>query len=358
MFRTSSLQLLRLFGIPVRVHFTFLFLVLYVSVYSASTGQPALLAMTLVMLVFACVVLHELGHALAARQFGIETREIVLYPIGGVARLEGMPAGVPELVIAAAGPLVNLVLASLTAVVMWTTETPFLASVDAGGPNAVLAWLLWANLGLFLFNLLPAFPMDGGRILRAGLSIFFGQDRATRWASLTGQTLAVIMGLFAIFGPGRNFVLLIIAVFVFMGAGQEAAYHRMRALVRDRTAGEAMMTRFEVLAPQDTLEWAGRLFLATHQRDFPVIDAWGRVSGVLDRGALLGGLSRLGRGGAVLNSMSREAVMVSRETPLEDVLRLLQSQRGGVVLVVEDDRLEGVITLEKLMQMIEIIRRL
>ena len=118
------------------------------------------------------------------------------------------------------------------------------------------------------------------------------------------------------------------------------------------------MTRIEVLAPQDSLEWAGRLFLATHQRDFPVVDAWGRVAGLLDRDALLAGLAARGREGAVLDAMSREVVTVAPDHPLEEVLRVLQSQRGRPILVVEDERLVGMVTLEKLMQMIEVIRRL
>ncbi len=357
MFSNNSILLLTVFGIPIRVHLTFVFLVLFVSVYAASTGQPALQALLLVGLVFASVVLHELGHALAARRFGIDTREIVLYPIGGVARLDGMPTGIGELVIAAAGPLVNLAIAAGGALTMVALGMPFQATAGDSSSAGLISWLVVANVGLFLFNLLPAFPMDGGRILRASLSFVVGQDRATKWAAMTGQVMAVMMAMFAIFG-GATPVLLFIALFVFLGAGQEASFHRTQSMVRDRYAREAMMTRFEVLKPQDTLEWASRVLLATHQRDFPVVDVWGRAAGVLDRPSLLAGLSTLGRDGAVLNAMIREVAVVGPDAPLEEVTRLLQGRQVSVVLVVDDDALIGMITLEKLMQMIEVVKRL
>lgn len=353
----GSLQLLKVAGIPIRVHFTFLFLVLWFAFYTANLGEPASMAMLLLLLVFACVVLHELGHALVARRFGLETREIVLYPIGGVARLMGSPSGVAELVIAAAGPLVNLVLATILIFVMSALQISFDLEAEAASA-ALMSRLLFANLLLFGFNLLPAFPMDGGRILRAVLSLFVGEVEATRFAAMVGQGMALLMALFAMVGPGGNLVLLLIAVFVFFGAGQEAAFNRTRLMVRGRRAAEAMTTRFERLAPQDPLEWAARLYLATPQRDFPVVDAWGRVAGLLDRAALLGGLAALGRDSAVLEAMRREVRTVAPDAPLELVLRQLVAAPQEPLLVVEDDKLLGMVDAEKIRQLIEVTRRI
>lgn len=352
---SGSLRLFDLFGIPVRVHFTFLFLVLWLALFTGTRAAPASMSLLLFGLIIASVVLHELGHALAARSFGIDTREIVLYPIGGLARLDRVPSGQAELVIAASGPLVNLGVALGLTLVMETFGLPW----DFGsGFGAVLPWIAVANLVLCLFNLLPAFPMDGGRILRAFLTLFIAEEQATRVAATVGQGLAILLALMALFGPGRNLVLLLVALFVFFGASQEAAYNRTRTLVLGRTAREAMMTKLEKLAPQDSLEWATRLFLATTQRDFPVIDGWGRVAGVLDRASLLRGLALFGRSGAVLQAMNREPTKVAPTTPLEEVLRLLGGASTSSVLVVEDDRLAGVITLEKVGQLIQVLPRL
>jgi Zn-dependent protease/CBS domain-containing protein len=355
--RGGSLQLLQLFGIPIRVHFTFLFLVVWFAVYAASVGESAALAMLQLAMVFLCVVLHELGHALVARRFGVETQEIVLYPIGGMARLTRIPSGFAELAIAAAGPLVNLVIGGAGLAAMAAFQVPFeLAGATLG--HSLLSRLVLANLLLFLFNLLPAFPMDGGRILRAAMTFVFAEERATRIAAAIGQGMAVLLALLAFFGPGSNLILLLIALFVFVGAGQEAAMNRTRSMVRGRTAGEAMMTRFETLKPQDSLEWAARLCLATHQRHFPVVDAWGRVAGLLDRAALLGGLSTLGRDAAVLEAMRRGVEGVSPAAPLEEVLRRLLSSQQETVLVVEDDRLLGMLDLDKVSHFVDVTRRI
>jgi len=222
-----------------------------------------------------------------------------------------------------------------------------------------LVWqLLYANITLFVFNLIPAFPMDGGRILRASLSLALGQERATVIASRVAQGLAILFAIVALFPPPVKPVLLLIALFVFLGAGQEEAYQRGRAAVRGLTAREAMVTRFETLAPQDSLGKAAELLLATHQQDFPVIDLWGRVAGVLSRSALLTGLAGEGRDVAVLEAMDREVATVRPEMPLEDVLLSLQGRPSAPILVVGDRGLEGMITLENFGELIEVSRSL
>jgi stage IV sporulation protein FB len=354
---TGSVQLMTLFGIPVRVHFTFLFLVLLVAGLLASTGEPAVLAAGTLAAVFGCLVLHELGHALVARRLGIGTREIVLLPIGGITRFTGIPSGSAELLIAAAGPAVNLAAAVGLALAITVLGVPW-ALVSENWLAALLGRLVLANVLIFAFNLLPAFPMDGGRILRASLSFVLSEDRATRVAASVGQGIAIMLALFALFGPARNLMLLVIALVVFFGASQEASFNRTRTMVRGRVAREAMMTRFERLQPQDPLSWATRLFLATHQRHFPVIDAWGRVAGLLDRAALIDGLSTRGPDVAVLEVMRRQVPIVPPEAELADVLRALQGRPDLPALVVDDDQLLGMIDLEKIVQFNEVTRRL
>jgi stage IV sporulation protein FB len=354
-----SFRIGTLLGIPIRVHFTFLLLLVWFGSVSSEQGRGFLGGVVFLVLLFACVVLHELGHALAARRYGVRTSEIVLYPIGGVARLERLPSGKAELVIAIAGPVVNLVLAAL----LWGG----LRLTDARAPGlsedlltaAPVAWqLLAANLTLFFFNLIPAFPMDGGRILRAALSIFLGQTRATTIAARIGQGLALLFAILAIYPPPVRPTLLLIAMFVFLGAGQENAYQRGRAAVRGLTARQAMVTRFETLAPQDSLERAAQLLLATHQQDFPVVDLWGRVAGVLPRAGLLAALSSGGRERAVLEAMDREVTSVAPETPLEEVLARFQASPGKPIVVVGERGLEGMITLENFGELIEVSKSL
>jgi stage IV sporulation protein FB len=346
----------RLAGIPVRIHLTFFLLLLWFGNVSASEGEGFFGGVVFMLLLFACVVLHELGHALTARHWGVRTSEIVLYPFGGVARVDRMPSGRAELVIALAGPLVNLVLAGMLGVALFVLRSHSPGTLEELIADAPVLWqLLWANLILFGFNLLPAFPMDGGRVLRAALSLVLGEARATQIAATVGQGLALVFAVLAFVPPPVKPMWLLIAFFVFVGAGQEAAYQKSRAAVRGLTARDAMVTRFETLAPQDPMARAAELLLATQQQDFPVLDAWGRVAGVLHRSALLAGLATEGgKETAVLEAMDREPPQVRPDTPLEEILRLFQSRPTQPILVVGDAGLEGMITLDNFGELLEI----
>jgi len=353
--RGWSLRLGSVMGIPVRIHFTFLLLLIWFGANSRRQGHDVALSVIFLLLVFGCVVLHELGHAAMARRFGVRTREIVLYPIGGVARLENIPHGRAELWIALAGPAVNLVLALGLAV---------LAAAAAGAgsgtgllrvPADLLLWLPWINLTLCLFNLLPAFPMDGGRVLRAVLSFSMPPERATQIAATVGQAASVLFaGLFLL--PPHNPLWLLIALFVFIGAAAETAVQGQVAAVRGRRAREAMITSFETLAPQDSLGRAAERLLATHQHDFPVVDAWQRVVGVLSRALLLDGLARHGSTRATLEVMDRDVAIVAPDDDLDRVLERLRARPQTPVIVVEDGRMLGMITLENLAEFIQIAR--
>ena len=342
-----SFQVATLLGIPIRVHVTFLILLVWFGTMAAATNQDVGSELAFVIGVFACVVLHELGHAAMAKRFGVKTREIILYPIGGVARLERIPGGVAELLIALAGPAVNVVLVAVGVAFLAMTDLPPAMSFAFPWEGAGIAQkLVWANLMLVLFNMIPAFPMDGGRVLRGLLSIGLGQDRATRIATFVGQAFAalfVVMGLW-----NAQFLLVFIGVFVFLGASQEAAYQRSRAAVAGHVARDAMISRFETLQPQDSLARAAELLLSTHQHDFPVLDAWQRIAGVLPRVRLLEGLARSGSATAVLDVMHREPVVVAPDLPLETVLQHLQADPSRPLLVVEGGKLIGMLTLENL----------
>ncbi len=350
-----SLRVGTALGIPIRIHFTFLLLLVWYAVASTARGENPVRAIVFLVLLFACVALHEMGHAVMAKAFGVSTREIVLYPIGGIARLENIPGGKAELCISLAGPGVNLVLAILLLALMGLLGIPWIATPERiFSPGNLAQQVLVANVALCLFNLIPAFPMDGGRALRAALSFLLPEDRATNAAAAVGQAIAILFGALGLFTS--NWVLVFIALFVFLGASQEAAFHRRRAMVLGRTAREAMITRFEVLAPQDTLGRAAEHLLATCQQDFPVLDAWNRVAGVLPRSVLMQGLAREGASGAVLDVMRREFPTVLPDADLAEVLKVLQADPMVPVLVLEEERLLGMITLENLTEFIEIAK--
>ena len=282
-----SLKLGRLLGIDVYIHFTFLLLLGFIGLShwmaDRSLGAAAN-GMIFFLCLFACVLLHEYGHALMARRYGIPTKDITLLPIGGVARLERMPdKPIQELWVALAGPAVNVVIAA--ALGAWLTFTNAWEPISAlsATKGGLLERLFAVNIFLVVFNLLPAFPMDGGRVLRSLLAMRLEYARATRIAARIGQGMAVLFGFAGLFG---NPMLLLIALFVWIGAGQEAAAVEMKSSFAGVRVREAMLTDFRGLSPQDTVGDAARLLLAGSQQDFPVLEK-GEVVGVLTHTRLL-----------------------------------------------------------------------
>jgi len=270
-----AFRIFRVAGIDVRVHWTFLLLVAWFAWTRSLNGGGmvgAAIGAGFILALFVCVLLHEFGHAFAARAFGIRTPDITLLPIGGVARLERMPRTPwQELVVALAGPAVNVVIAGATLLIMGVSAR----FGDFGETsNNFPATLASVNISLALFNLIPAFPMDGGRILRALLAMKFTYVQATKWAARVGQVLAVG---FAIFGLMGNPMLLLIAIFIYSGAGQEAAFAEMQASAAAVTLGQAMITKFVVLHTIDPREVVEQTLLAHSQPVFPVLDAGQRV---------------------------------------------------------------------------------
>ena len=351
-----TLQIGTMFGIPIRVHATFILLLVWFAMWAAAWSRNVPREIVLILVLFACVLLHEMGHALMARRFGVATSEIVLYPFGGVARMQSMPSGWAELAIAVAGPLVNLVLAAICLAVMMAKNVPLPSLRGSPLQSGLVQQMLLFNGMLLLFNMIPAFPMDGGRVLRAILALGLGQQTATRIASFVGQVLAV--GFVVLGFKTGNFILAFIGLFVFLGATQEVAVQKNRTAVAGHTAREAMITQFQTLAPQDTLGRAADLLLATQQHDFPVLDGWNRIAGMMPRARLLEGLARSGRDTAVLDVMQRDPVTVPPEADLESVLQVLQGDPGRPLLVVENGLLRGMITFENLAEFIVLSRQL
>ncbi len=344
----------RIAGIDLNVHATFFLLVGWVAISAYTTRQSlgdALAGVVFIICLFAIIVLHELGHALMARRFGIGTRDITLLPIGGVARLERMPEDPKqELLVALAGPAVNVVLALgfLLLTVLRGGLGGFDEAVRAGG--GFLDQMVWVNVALVVFNMLPAFPMDGGRVLRALLALRMSYVRATQVAAGIGQTMAVLFGFLGLF---TNPFLVLIAFFVWLGAAGEASLVRLRSALAGVPVHAAMITHFRTLAPHDALARAVDLVLEGFQQDFPVLEG-GRVVGVLTRARLVEGLARVGEGAPVASVMERAVRGVDPEEPLEEVLIRLQGDAGGSLPVIRDQRLVGLLTTDNLSELLMI----
>lgn len=332
----------RIAGIDLHVHVTFLLLLGWVAISYYTVRQSvtdAVVGVVFILSLFAIVVLHELGHALTARRFGIPTRNITLLPIGGIARLERMPDDPKrELLVALAGPAVNVVLAAILYVVLQlgAGTAPPTDMVGAGG--SFLSRLLWINVTLAAFNLLPAFPMDGGRVLRAWLAMRMDYARATRVAATVGQAMAVIFGFVGLF---YNPFLVLIALFVWMGAAAEAATVQMRSTVGGVPVQRAMITDFRALAPGDSLARAVDYVLAGFQEDFPVVDG-GRLAGVLTRADLLRALAQRGIEARVGDVMQRDFETADPRDMLETVMERLQRRR--LLPVLQNGLLVGLLT--------------
>lgn len=341
-----SFSIGRYLGIDLRIHATFLLLLAFLTgVQWLQTGSAAaaLGGLAFFVALFVCVVLHEYGHALAARRYGVGTRDITLLPIGGVARLERMPESPrQELWIALAGPAVNVVIAVLLALWLGATgQFGALVSFDPiEGPFA--ARLLAVNLFLVAFNLLPAFPMDGGRVLRAVLAMRLNHARATRIAANIGQGMAIVFGVLGLFG---NPMLILIALFVWIGAAEEASAAELKDTLRGLPAREAMLTDFITLDERDTIGDAARLLLAGSQRDFPVMDG-ASVVGIVTHDRLLRALRESGEHVGVTAIVDRTFDIASVDEPLEDVLGRREPERCGVVPVYSGARLVGLITAD------------
>jgi Zn-dependent protease/CBS domain-containing protein len=350
-----SIRLFSVAGTAVRIHPTFfLLLAFYAAIGWNAGGAPgAIYLVILIALLFVCVVLHEFGHVFAARAYGIRTSDVTLLPIGGVASLERMPEKPSqEIVVALAGPAVNVLIAFGLAFFLGANLDLTQMARLGQGPSTLVQDIAVANLWLCLFNLIPAFPMDGGRVLRALLAIPMGYTRATRLAATIGQGLAFMFALLGLLG---NPLLILIAVFIFLAASGEAGYVQAREYTRGYLASHAMITAYQALAPSSVADDAAALLLRTTQQEFPVVDGAGVMRGVLTRDALITALQKTGGATPVLDIMDRDIPTVPENACLDNVFQRLQRTGGRLVGVVDPaGRLVGYITAENLSELIMI----
>jgi Zn-dependent protease/predicted transcriptional regulator len=335
-------------GIAVYVHATFVLLLGWIALTHWMQYQsliPALTGVAFILSLFLCVVLHEYGHALTARTFGIATKDITLLPIGGVARLERIPDKPnQELWVALAGPAVNAVIAALLAAYLSLTGH-FQPVQQIGLTHGVfLERVMFANLFLVGFNMIPAFPMDGGRVLRALLAKRMEYARATRIAASIGQGLAFVFGFLGLF---TNPFLVFIAFFVWIGAAQEAAMTETKSVLGSVSAKDAMIPEFRTLSPRDELSQAVKLILNGWQQDFPVVDQ-GRVVGMLLRSDMIATLAGGEAHASVREAMREDFPVASPMEPLHSIFMRLHDTQAATVPIVENGRLVGLITLENM----------
>ena len=343
-----SFKIGKLAGVDVFIHFTFFLLLAWVAYlhYSqaASIGAAAS-GVIFILLIFGCVVLHELGHALAAKKYGIKTRDIILLPIGGVARLEKMPdQPQQELWVALAGPAVNVVIAALLAVFLFITNSFTPVSQLASGTVSLAERVMAVNIFLVLFNMIPAFPMDGGRVLRALLATRIPYTRATQFAATLGQGIAVLFGIAGLF---LNPFLLFIAFFVWIGAAQESNLVQMKSALSGIPVRQAMLTNFKTINRSNTLQHAVQLTLSGAQKDFPVMEN-GSVEGVLTQSDLLSALSKNGKHSYVDDAMQRHFITVDAHDMLETAFRKLKECNCHTLPVVRDKSVVGLLTMDNL----------
>jgi len=351
----------RVAGIKLRVHATFLILLAWLALVDyreTGTAAGALRGTLFMLALFGSVLLHELGHAVAARRFGVATRDITLLPIGGVARLDHIPEKPKqELAIALAGPAVTIIIALGMGLALRVAGLPMILTEDAiahsnahGNAGAFLAQLMWVNVTLLLFNLLPAFPMDGGRVLRALLALRKDYLRATEIAARVGRAFALLFG---VVGLLYNPFLVLIALFIWVSAAAESSALHERFALSGVQVNRLMIRDVRTLAPSDTLNEALRHVLSGFQHDFPVVEAE-KVVGVLTRSALLAGLAKNGAESLVSASMETSFRTAEPDEPVNQALVRLRECRCRTLPVLSGGRLCGLLTAENVAEFVMI----
>lgn len=358
-----SYRIARVSGIDIKVHATFaVILVLGGLDWGTRHGLPgAAFGVLLMLALFACVTLHELGHSLVAQRYRIPVREIVLLPIGGVAMLARLPENPrQELAIAAAGPAVNVVIAAVLFLVsgfggaLGVLDGHGLVEGMTHAPNlsTFLAWMLAANVTLVAFNLIPAFPLDGGRMLRAVLAMFTDWARATRIAALIGQGFAVVLGVLGVLSG--NFLLALIAVFIFFGAGMESFQAQAKTVLETLQVGHAYNKHALSVVPGDRVSKVVDYILTSYQPDFAVVLGT-RLLGVVTRDDVLRALASRPEDLYVTEIMQREVARVEASASLEEVKERMGESGDRIVAVYSGDRFLGLVSLEDISEALSVL---
>ena len=349
---TWSLNIGSIAGTQVRVHITFLLFLgwIFAASYVSGGAEAAWSGLLFMVLLFACVLAHEFGHIFAARGFGVATPDVTLLPIGGLARLERIPEQPhEEFLIAIAGPLVNVVIAFGLVLLAGAKLNMGDLAVVENAKVSLVDRLAAVNLFLALFNMIPAFPMDGGRVLRALLATRLGFVRATEIAAFIGQGFAFALGFAGLFG---NPMLIFIAIFVYLAASAEAHSVALRAMSRGVPVGTAMMTQYATLTPEADVEDAVQTLLRTSQSEFPVVDADGKPVGLLARADIIRALKERGPDAKVAEAMSSPVPTLGHRRCLDEAFRILQEKAAPAVAVVDmNGRLVGLVTSETIGEM-------
>ena len=355
-----SFRVIDVAGIPIRIHGTF-FLILFLGAYQwgsmTGTLSGAVFGVALMALLFVCVTLHELGHSLVAKVFGIPVRQIVLLPLGGIAEITKNPEKpLHELLIAVAGPLVNGVIAILLLAALGFSAAPQMLTGHGMLPGemsntpsltTLLSWLLMANVSLALFNLVPAFPLDGGRVFRALMAMFIGYPRATRLASVTGQFIAIILGVYAVLNS--QFLLALVAVFIFFGAGQETAAVEAKTVLNTLRVGDAYNKHALALMVGDRVSRAVDYILTSYQPDFAVLQG-SNLIGIVTRDDVLGALATHTGDPFVTEIMVREFLKIEASKSLDETRRTMLERGTRIAAVYDGANYLGLISMEDIVE--------
>ena len=350
----GSFKLGNVAGIGVFVHWTFAILIAFIIFSNYRSGQNAeqiTWAVIFILSIFVTVFLHELGHALAAKRYNIKTKDITLLPIGGLARLESIPEKPQEeLVVAIAGPAVNIALAFITGLFITIPDIKDLSVELSGGVGANNFFLNFfiVNLWLALFNLIPAFPMDGGRVLRALLAMKFERHIATNIAARIGQVLAVG---FVFIGFFSNPFLVFIGLFIFLGAQAEAEFTLTQSLLKGYTVRDVLMRQYQTIESNETVKTAVAMLLNGQSRNFLITEN-GLSVGTLSREEIIKALSEQGENVVIHNVMNKDLVYLDADSPLENAYQQVQQSKADLMPVMENKRLIGTLDTENILEFI------
>jgi Zn-dependent protease len=335
----------KIFGINFRIHVTFFLLLLFIfiSVQNQHGFNKALLSTLFICSVFVCVLIHEIGHSLIARRFGKEAKSITLLPIGGVATMEEMPEKpTQEILMSIIGPLINLVIAGILYLFVGHWSGIGAPNLQPDSVRTFFSGLIGVNIMLAIFNMIPAFPMDGGRVLRGILAMRMDHLTATSAAVSVGQALAMVFILFGIF---FNWWLALIGLFLYIGAGSEKQQVILRSFLHQVPVSEAMTTEFRSLRPDERLSSALEHFHHGCQEDFPIIGESG-IEGILTRDRILASIHEKGLEIPISEIMDKSFVSIDPKTPLDRVYRSLLSNQKTAVAVADRSGVKGLVCLD------------